>query len=787
MVFLLATTVFVGIAGDRGIGQKAFAQTAKQKTHNFNIPAKPVRQAMNDIVRISGIDVVFPETSAASSTGKPVRGSMTTGQAIATLLAGTNLSYSFVNDNTVTITSRAQESGAGISQDGSILLDAVTISGQGSGTNGYVAGSSSTGSKTDTPLVEVPQAISIVTKDQIRDQGAQTVSEALRYTAGVTTGLFGTDPRFDQMMLRGFNSHPSGDFKNGLRQPTYSFSYFKTEAYGLERIDVLKGPSSVLYGQGAPGGVVDRVTKKPTEEVIREVQGQIGSNDRYQGAFDFSGPVDANKEFLYRLTGVLRDADSFQHGDMPDDRRYIAPSLSWQPSSDTKLTILGDYMKDNVGWNFYHTRPDGTPTHIFVGEPSFDRYAQEQYSGGYEFEHRFSEVWQVKQNLRWGRIDFDGRYVVPGPLASDGHTLNRFWEHREENLTSFTVDNQAIATFDTASLSHKVLLGLDYQRMDGKSNVHNGYGPSLDLDNPVYGQPVSTDFSIEMANTRQKLSQVGIYLQDQIKYQDRWVLTLGGRHDWADLDTSNFLTSETLKTTDSAFTGRVGLTYLSDIGLAPYVSYSTSFLPQVGTTSAARGSKPFEPTTGEQYEAGIKYEPTADSLVTLSVFSLTQGNMLSSDPDDANQKIQTGKVRSRGVELEGAANLTENLRLKASYTYQDMKVVESTDGDVGKWPVSVPANQASLWADYTVNEGMFDGLGFGAGVRFTGKTYADAQNTQKNDSSAFVDASIHYERDGLRLAVNATNLFDKQVATCSFGYCYWQEGRTILGTLTRRW
>lgn len=735
---------------------------------SFDINAQSLSDALLQFSRKTGVQLFFNADTLRGKRSPGVRGSFTRNEALAQLFSGSGLRYR-LSGNTVTLGDAGSDANIGaVGSDGSIVLDTITIGGQNGA--GYAASNSTAGSKMDTPLIEVPQAISVVTRDQIRDQGAQNVVEALRYTAGVGTGIFGADPRYDQLTIRGFNSHFYGDYKNGLRQPTSVFGLFKTEAYGLERIDVLKGPSSVLYGQGTPGGIVDRVTKKPTEEVIREVQGQVGTENRYQGAFDFSGPIDPNKELLYRLTGVVRDADSFQQSDMPNDRRYIAPSVTWQPDTDTKLTILGDYLEDEVGWNFFKTKEGRIPTHTFLGDPAFDRYKQKQYSIGYQFEHRFNEVWQVKQNLRWASLDLDAKYVYydePG----------RIWERRDDRLDSFAVDNQAIGEFDTGDIEHKVLIGLDYQRMASKTRVTNGLAPE--------GQPIDMTAFIESENSRQKVSQTGIYLQDQIMYQDRWLLTLGGRYDWAETETRNLLQNTVTNSDDTAFTGRVGLTYLFENGLAPYVSYSTSFQPTPGLTS---GGTPYKPTEGQQYEVGVKYQPTANSMVTLAAYDLTQTNVLTADPDGApGNRIQTGEISARGIELEGTADLTDNFKLRAAYTYQDMEVTKSNTGNVGKRPMTTPEHQASLWGDYTIKEGMFNGLGFGAGLRLTGSSYADEQNTIKNKSSAFVDASIHFERDGTRLAINATNLFDKQVANCSFGDCYWQQGRTIIGTLTRRW
>ncbi|WP_062207653.1 TonB-dependent siderophore receptor [Aureimonas sp. AU12] len=679
-----------------------------------------------------------------------------------------------------------------------IELDTVTVDagastpgeGEGSGleTDGYVAKSADVGTKTDTPLKKVPQSISVVTRQQLEDRNVQSLSEALTYTPGVRVGAFGFDPRFDSFYIRGFDVVYNGVYRDGLRELTGNFSIFKTEPYGLQGISVLKGPSSVLYGGGSPGGIVNLTSKRPTDAPFREIETQIGNNGRVQAQFDASGPLAGNDNVLYRITGLARDADT-DLASVPDDRTFIAPALTLRSDDrNTHLTILGEYADITTGGNATYFNQNGRPSNLESGDPAFGDFDQQQGRVGYEFEHRFNDTLTIRQNLRYAHIDADVKYTSIGALSADGLTASRSTGRIVDDLDSIAVDNQAQVSFDTGPVVHTLLGGVDYNHVDVNDKIGLGVAPDLNLVTLNYGAQAIPSPTLDFVDTTTRQSQTGVYLQDQIEV-DRVVLTLGGRYDWLSQKAFNQLSVSPSEQDDENFSGRAGLSYLFDNGISPYVSYSTSFAPVIGNSFTGAA---FDPSEGKQEEVGVKYAPSDLNLaVNAALFRIRQTNVLASDPINANFQIQRGEVESRGFELEATTSLLAGLNLTAAYTYLDMEIIEGDN--LGKVPSGIPANQFSLWSDYTVQSGAADGLGFGAGVRYLGKSWGDDTNTFRNDARILIDASLSYDLgkanpkfEGVSAQINAKNLFDKRADSCQAGYCYRDEGRNVIGSLRYR-
>ena len=412
------------------------------------------------------------------------------------------------------------------------------------------------------------------------------------------------------------------------------------------------------------------------------------------------------------------------------------------------------------------------------------------FSIGYEFEHRFNETWTIRQNARYVRNDLYFESVF-GSLQADLRTLSRSSFAVEETSDDFVIDSQIQASFKTGPVDHVVLAGLDYQNLNRDSFRWLGTVPNLDLFNPVYAQTIPPLAVFQSFDIEDR--QTGLYLQDQLRL-DNWILTLGGRYDWSESKNENRRTNTVTEQDDKAFTGRAGLGYQFENGIAPYVSYSESFQPIAGVSFAG---DPFDPTEGVQYEGGVKFQPNDyNSFVTLSVFELTQQNVPTADPVNANFQIQTGEIRSRGIELEGVASLANGLSVTGAYTLLDVEITESNNGDEGNRPTNVARNLASLWADYQVPEGPMEGFGVGLGVRYVGSTFGDAANTFKVPEYTLADASLSYDLaglsedlDGVELAINASNLFDKNfIASCErLDRCFQSVGRTVVGTVKYRW
>jgi iron complex outermembrane receptor protein len=401
--------------------------------------------------------------------------------------------------------------------------------------------------------------------------------------------------------------------------------------------------------------------------------------------------------------------------------------------------------------------------------------------------------------------------VFANGFGADDRTLNRYSFFNDESLGQFTTDNQVEADFDTGALTHKAIVGLDYQRVTYNELYGSNFftTPGLDAYDPDYSgdiaRPAATGSDDAVMN------QLGLYAQDQIGI-DRWRFMVSARQDWTNSDDRDQINDTDTRQSDHAFTWRTGLVYLFDNGLSPYASYATSFQPDIGQSYSGTA---FSPTTGEQYEVGLKYQSTGyNSFATFSLFDLTQQNVLTADtdPTHAGFSVQTGEIRSRGAELELHASLTDNLDLVAAYTYLDNVVTKSNETDSaysideGKRPSGIPSNVASLWANYTFDEGPLAGVGIGAGVRYTGWSYGTNNDTwgiagyedtrSKVPSYTLFDASVKYDfgaknpkLKGLQLALTGRNLFNREyVAYCqSAAACQYGTGRTVLGTLSYRW
>ncbi|MGY3621448.1 TonB-dependent siderophore receptor [Bradyrhizobium sp. USDA 10063] len=669
---------------------------------------------------------------------------------------------------------------------------------------GYLAKQSVTATKTDTPILETPQSISIVTQDQIFAQGAQNVTEALRYTPGVTVQSFGANAFFDNFKIRGFDAPR---YLDGLRLPAdnTTFAVPRIETYGLERIEVLKGPSSVVYGQSEPGGLLNMVSKRPTATPQYSIEGTFGSFERFQGAFDLGGPIDKNGEFLYRIVGLARDSNT-QTDFVQDNKLFIAPSFTWSPTVDTSFTLFSQYQKaDNRGYQQYVTgqvsflpNPNGhVPYSRYLGVPGADGYNLEQFMVGYAFEHRFDNNLQFRQNLRYTDVTNDLSSVRTEGMASD-RLVNRSYNYVKAAAANITVDNQVQADFLTGPLAHKVLLGFDYFNLWSNTDYRSAGIAPIDAYAPVYNTAVPSFASLAPFILRDdKLSQAGLYLQDQIKF-DRWTLTLGGRNDWAHTDFRSFAVfplAGSYSRDDRAQTGRVGLNYLFDFGLSPYVSYATSFTPNLGADLAGNS---FKPTTGDGTEAGVKFMPNGSNLMlTAAVFEINQQNILTASPINPLFNVQTDAVRVRGFEFEVKGNITREFEIVGGYSHLDPKVTSSIAGYAGKYMLNTAQDQASLWGKYTWYDGPVVGLGLGFGVRYVGETYGDYFNTFVIPAYTLFDAAVSYDfgylrpdLKGLIAQVNVTNLTDHfYVASCLTGlpYCGLGNGRTVLGTLKYSW
>jgi iron complex outermembrane recepter protein len=778
----------------------------------IDIPAQPLSGALAALGRQADLQILYDPELVRGRTAGPVGGDMEPAEALAALLAGTGVAFE-IEDGAAVLGPPARDPQA---------LPAITVEGRREEgaplpADGIVIRRSSAATRTDTPIGEVPQAVSTIGRIELNRRGVEDVNAALAYTPGVRVVDYPGGQGAIDVHMRGIRQSVDSVLIDGLRSGfnPYGIEY---EVFGLERIDVARGPSSAAYGPLPPGGMISLTSKRPPGEPLRRLQLQGGSFGRSQVTLDVGGPIGPEGTAGYRLTALHRDSGT-QIGHVPDDRLYLAPALSWR-NDGTELTLLLSYLdfrKMGAEQSFpasgtVRDNPNGSiDSDLFLGYPGLSGYQARNVSLGYGFGHALGDGWTLRQNLRYARsrVRYVSNWAYSGELEDDRYF--RFGlQDRPKISETLLVDGSVEGHLSSGPLRHTLLAGLDHARYEAHETRRNGsVAAPIDVFAPVHGGPYRWDEVLQRDMT-DRIGQTGLYLQDQIAL-DRWSLTLGGRWDRVETRSAGILDGDTpveQSRQDSAFTGRAGLSYRFANGLSPYLGYSTSFLPNPDTDAAGR---PFSPTRGEQYEVGIRYQPEGpDAVLSLSLFDLTQRNLATGDPDNPGFPIQAGEVRSRGVELEAKASLEAagawggTWDLTAGYTYTDAEVTGDdaypwayprSPGREGSRVASVPRHSASFRLDRRFAEGPLAGLGIGAGLRHVGATW-NATNTIEVPGYTLVDAVLRYDLgrlgrglEGAGIAVTATNLFDRKYFAPGFyeNSVFFGNRRTILGTFTYSW
>lgn len=785
---LLPVGIALGLAAPAG---RAWADAAEPARRGFEVPAGSLEDALNSFARQAGITLSFDPARVRGRAAPALAGSRTVAEGLAELLASHGLEAVRSSGGAYLIQpSMTAPPPAPREQLPTVVVTAEAERADGQ-VDGYVAQRSATATKTDTPLIQTPRSVTVVTRAQMEDQAVQTAEQSLRYSAGVLTEVTGYDLRFSSITVRGF---APGEFLDGFKLITSSaYTGWLTEPQALERVELLRGPSAALYDQTAPGGVINMVSKRPTADAVREVSLSVGNHDRYQGSFDLGGALNADGTLLYRLNGVLRNSGS-QTDFGRDDRLFIAPALTWKPTSRTTVTLLADATRDRMtpksAWPQYALltpNPNGRiPVNRFIGEPGLDHYDRETYSLTYLLSHRIDDNWTFRQNARYSALNLDYLQISGTGFRSDLRTLDRSLMLWRDGIRIASIDNQIEGRFRTGPLAHTLLLGLDYQRFSSEKESAAAPAPPIDAFAPVYRSSAAASAytsAFRTPSTRDWTRQFGMYLQDQIR-SGPWSVGLAVRRDRVNNSLGPSYALEPTRPENKKTTYNASVLYLTEGGLAPYASYSTSFTPVPGSNLDGTF---FKPELGRQFELGLKYRPPGmDALFTLSAFDLQKNNVTTSDPNLLGFTTQTGEIRTRGPEFEARASLTRQLKMVASFTVLDAKVTSSRNSlELGKQPTRTARRTAALWLDYRFANPELQGWSIGGGVRYVGKVPADAANTAFNPAYTLVDAALRYDRGPYSFALNATNLTDRRYVS-GLGQ-FFGQGRTLQAKATYRW
>lgn len=795
---------------------------------NFHIAGQPLASALSAFAQQSGRQISYDPAITTGISTKGVSGTLTPEAALSTLLNGTSVQFRKLNARTLILERKSSSS---------ITLGPVRVGGAvthqdptGPGV-GYFAENTMAGTKTDTPLIEIPNSIYVVTKQQMVDQQAQNVAQALRYSAGVYSEAQGTNltgaaySGENGIRQRGF---VTTQFVDGLQ----SSSYTAAETAFLDRIEVVNGPASVTYGQTAPGGLIGMDLKKPTTTPLRQATVGFGNWGRYEATVDVSDKITKSGNLRYRVAAIgVTQGTQTQYVDYK--RVGVLPSLTWDIDHKTSLSILGSYIytpdsgANTVVYPIVGSLLRGPygriSRSVFLGMPRWNTNKTTSSMFEYQFRHKFNSFLDFQQVFRWEASDWDLQNSYFSEQVSASEVKRRAWEVQGYNRT-VALDTRLTGRVTTGPLHHTWIVGSDFRQIESKTANMFGEFDTLNLFSPDYNfvpciaNPYACGSTGYLNHT--SYFQEGVYFQDQIKWGGLSVI-LGGRQDWFNTTnrsgsrqynsdgTSTLSGGSPSERPQSAFTWRAGLVYKFDFGLAPYFSYSTSFVPQ--TTSDWRG-KPFSPLTGKQFEVGLKYQiPKTEVFLTAAAFHLNEDHYLVGDNEHPNFSADAGRVAAKGVELSANANITKDLHLTASYTYTDIRYAKNNlttskidlatlsetelVAEQGKYVQNVPRNMMSVFIDYTLPRSIFHGLGVNWGIRYIGFTYPDAANSYKVPAYVLFDIGAHYDFSelspklhGLKAQLAISNLTNKYYVTgCSSDQCYLGQARRFYGNISYNW
>lgn len=823
----LGSTTLLNAAVTKSYGAE-LSQSA-QAVRSFSIPAQSLDDGLARFGQQGGWQVSVDGNLAKSLTTHGVSGTMTSAQALDAILSGTGLTYTITGGRTVVLTKAAA----------SIILGPVRVGGTlvrqdptGPGV-GYVADTTMAGTKTNTPITEIPNSIYVVTKQEMIDQQPQNVAEALRYTPGIyaegggdsSTGA--SQNSNVPIYQRGF---ATAQFVDGL----ISRSSSAGETSFLERIEAVNGPASVMYGQLNPGGMLDMSLKKPTKTPLHQVSLGFGNWGRYETTIDISDKLSKSGNVRYRVAAIgVTQGTQIDHVDY--HRVGVLPSLTWDITSKTSLILLGSYM---------YTPGDGTGSaypvqgtlitnsnlarisrHTFLGLPNFNDVGEKDAMFEYQFKHDFDKYISFSQIFRWERNIYNQKSSYFSSVTDIPNISVSPWANQYV-ATQAALDTRVYGKFHIKNVMNTWVFGTDFRnyssnevsQFDFNTPILNVYNPQPSY-TPCYSLS-SSKCNVYEENDKYSYFQEGIYFQDQLKYKRLSVL-LGGRQDWVDYKShgmykmnyeGSFDSGPTEKNPQprSAFTWRGGLIYNFDLGLSPYFSYGTSFMPQTQTNWLGQ---PFAPLSGKQLEAGVKYKiPGRDVLFTASAFHIVENHYLIADlVHSGGYSVDGGTVKSQGFEVSANANITKNLKLVASYTFEDVRFGRSSNadqsynpitgsygasvGESGKFVPYVPRNMLNIFADYTFANKSLSGFGINGGIRYVGTTYSDYIESYKTPDYILFDVGAHYdfgrrvpELEGLRAQLSISNLTNKYyVTSCATYQCYIGQGRRVYGNLIYNW
>lgn len=761
-----------------------YAQSAE--SYRFEIPPQPLDSALKAFAATTNLLLSYEADLSAGRFSPGLSGDYTPEEGLRALLSGTGLEHRFANDKTVTL---VRNSPAGLApparspeQAPSSLPPAQhknsntikpvkvpeivvkEVRERDADATTYVAEDATTATRTDTPLIQVPQSVEVVTQRVLQDQRAVRVEQALRNVSGMALGDVGQSGiAADVAYCRGF---PCGYFKNYLRNEDQNQALTFRDIANIQRLEVLKGPASVLYGRSQPGGIINILTKQPQAERYASIDQIVGSYGYYRTMLDATGPLNESKTLLFRINGAYENTESFRDN-VQGQRYFVAPVFTWKAGSNTTVTIDGEYIRDRRTADFgipaIGQAPAAVPLSRFFGE-RFDTLRFEEGRAGLTVEHRLNSNWRIESRFRADRSVATAYRTVGLAVLPGNQSIARFFFDQLAPISSYYWRNDLIGKATTGSITHALLTGVEVGRQYASYDQAAVPFDTISIFNPVYGQTAvptlnRTPFSRSFANA------LGGYVQDQISLRENLHLLIGARGDYF-YQHSNVVGANT-KAENYAFSPRIGVTYQPVPQVALYANVTRSFIPNFGPFTAA--SNQFKPTTGTQYEAGIKTEIVPGRLTsTLAFYRILKKDVLAADPTNPLFFVQTGAQRSQGIEFDLTAQLSAGWKIIATYAYTDARIAADTTVPVGNQLPLIARHTGSLWTTYDFQSDPLRGFGIGAGLFAVGERAGDLANTFELPGYVRTDMALYYRKPeifthtNLIAQLNVQNLLDQE-------------------------
>ncbi|MDF5708872.1 MAG: TonB-dependent siderophore receptor [Nostoc sp. S4] len=625
--------------------------------------------------------------------------------------------------------------------------------------DGYNPSDASTATKTDTPLRDIPQSIQVIPSQVIQDQGAVRLTEAVRNVSGVS--LSGTSgDRGEDYTIRGFAANI---YKNGFLDDYYSDRAFRDSA-NIERIEVLKGPASVLFGRLEPSGIINLVTKKPLAEPYYNLSFTVGSYSFYRPTLDFSSPLTQDRKLGYRLNVAYENSGSFRDF-VNKERFFIAPVLNWKIGANTNLTLEGEYLHTenplDRGLPIIDNKIADIPISRYLSDPR-NQVVVDESKTYLTLNHEFNQNLSLRSAFRVTTAsETNNRFVIQPIFATSNNGTISLYNSGPFNqyYETYFLQNDLTGKFNTGSVKHTLLFGVEVGRLYNRNQGERGPDQPINIFNPIYNFSYDAPYE-QSQDQRSNTDSFGIYLQDQIAVFDNLKLLVGGRFDTYHSETQDFLNASTSKTDSNAFSPRVGVVYQPTKEISLFANYSRSFNPVSG---ADKNGDAFEPERGTGYEVGIKGDFLNNRLSsTLAFYTVTKTNVTTADPTDptGNFSIQVGEQRARGIEFDIAGEILPGWKVIGSYAYTDPEITQDNTYPVGNTLANTPRHTGSLWTTYTFQTGTLEDFGFGGGIFANSEAYGDLDNSYTIPGFIRTDAALFYKKDRLRASINFKNLFD---------------------------